>query len=63
MKLLFVTAILFSASLSAAQNANIKYVTDSASEVHTGVPKGEIIKFTYDSSLIFPGTVVRSIGD
>ena len=57
MKLLFVTAILFSASLSAAQNANIKYVTDSASEVHTGVPKGEIIKFTYDSSLIFPGTV------
>src|SRR5258708_2886263 len=33
-----------------------KYPVDSASVEHTGVPKGEISKFTFDQSKIFPGT-------
>lgn len=32
------------------------YPIDSASVEHAGVPKGEIIKFTFDQSKIFPGT-------
>jgi gluconolactonase len=32
------------------------YPIDSASVEHPGVPKGEIIKFTFDQSKIFPGT-------
>src|SRR5688500_18034659 len=32
------------------------YPVDSASVEHPGVPKGEIIKFTFDQSKIFPGT-------
>jgi sugar lactone lactonase YvrE/enterochelin esterase-like enzyme len=33
-----------------------KYPLDSASVEHTGVPHGEIIKCSFDHSLIFPGT-------
>ena len=33
-----------------------KYPVDSASVVHAGVPKGELLKFTFDHSKIFPGT-------
>ena len=32
------------------------YPVDSASVEHAGVPKGEIIKFTFEQSAIFPGT-------
>jgi gluconolactonase len=32
------------------------YPVDSASVEHTGVPKGETLKFTFDQSKIFPGT-------
>src|SRR6201995_3914408 len=32
------------------------YPVDSASVVHDGIPKGEIIKLVFDSSKIFPGT-------
>ena len=32
------------------------YPIDSASVEHAGVPKGEILKFTFDQSKIFPGT-------
>ena len=39
-----------------AQPGAIKYDVDSASVEHAGVPKGELIKFTYDQSKIFPGT-------
>src|SRR5436190_18999522 len=39
-----------------AQAPTEQYRVDSASEVHPGVPKGEIIKFTFDQSKIFPGT-------
>ncbi len=39
-----------------AQNAVEKYAEDSASLVQIGVPKGEVLKFTFDQSKIFPGT-------
>ena len=39
-----------------AQPGAIKYDVDSASVEHAGVPKGELIKFTFDQSKIFPGT-------
>ena len=39
-----------------AQPGSIKYDVDSASVEHAGVPKGEVIKFTFDQSKIFPGT-------
>lgn len=39
-----------------AQAPAEKYPVDSASVEHAGVPKGEIIKFTFDQSKIFPGT-------
>jgi gluconolactonase len=32
------------------------YAVDSASVEHAGVPKGELIKLSFDSSKIFPGT-------
>lgn len=32
------------------------YPIDSASVVHKGVPKGEILKFNFENSKIFPGT-------
>ncbi|MES2647767.1 MAG: SMP-30/gluconolactonase/LRE family protein [Bacteroidota bacterium] len=32
------------------------YTIDSASVVRAGVPKGELLKFTFDKSAIFPGT-------
>ncbi|MEO5561803.1 MAG: SMP-30/gluconolactonase/LRE family protein [Chitinophagaceae bacterium] len=33
-----------------------RYPVDSASVEHAGVPKGELLKFTFDRSTIFPGT-------
>jgi gluconolactonase len=39
-----------------AQAPAEKYPVDSASVEHAGVPKGEILKFTFDQSKIFPGT-------
>src|SRR6186713_280734 len=33
-----------------------KYPVDSASVEHQGVPKGEVLHFTFDQSSIFPGT-------
>ncbi|MES1214306.1 MAG: SMP-30/gluconolactonase/LRE family protein [Bacteroidota bacterium] len=32
------------------------YPDDSASIEHPGIPKGEVLKFTFDNSKIFPGT-------
>jgi len=40
----------------AAQGGAEQYPVDSASVEHAGVPKGEILKFTFDHSKIFPGT-------
>ncbi len=39
-----------------AQINNETYPVDSNSVVHPGVPKGEILKFTFSNSKIFPGT-------
>ena len=39
-----------------AQQPVEKYPVDSASVEHAGVPKGEVLKFTFDQSKIFPGT-------
>ncbi len=39
-----------------AQSKEI-YPVDSASVEHAGVPKGELLKFSFDQSKIFPGTV------
>jgi len=33
-----------------------KYDVDSASVEQPGVPKGEVLKFSFDNSKIFPGT-------
>lgn len=38
------------------QTNNESYPVDSNSVVHPGVPKGEILKFTFSNSKIFPGT-------
>lgn len=35
----------------------VKYPIDSASVEHAGVPKGEVLKFSFSKSSIFPGTV------
>jgi sugar lactone lactonase YvrE/enterochelin esterase-like enzyme len=40
----------------AAQGGTEQYPVDSASVEHAGVPKGEVLKFTFDHSKIFPGT-------
>jgi gluconolactonase len=39
-----------------AQPPSERYNVDSASVEHAGVPKGEVLKFTFDNSKIFPGT-------
>jgi gluconolactonase len=39
-----------------AQQPKEAYPVDSASVEHEGVPKGEIIKLTFENSKIFPGT-------
>jgi len=39
-----------------AQPAPESYPVDSASVEHPGIPKGEILNFTFNQSKIFPGT-------
>ncbi len=43
-------------SVGFSQNPTEKYAIDSASIEQKGVPKGEILKFTFENSKIFPGT-------
>jgi sugar lactone lactonase YvrE len=43
--------------LSKAQQIVEKYPVDSASVEQAGVPKGEVLKFIFDQSKIFPGTL------
>ncbi len=56
MKTLFSLACILVNTIVFAQPGSIKYTIDSASVEHAGVPKGEVIKFTYNQSKIFPGT-------
>ena len=39
-----------------AQAPTINYSVDSASVEHTGIPKGEVLKFVFENSKFFPGT-------
>ncbi len=39
-----------------AQAVAENYTIDSASVEHAGVPKGEVLKCSFDHSAIFPGT-------
>lgn len=56
MKKLFLLACMFVQLLAFAQQPTEKYSVDSASVEHPGVPKGEVLKFVFDHSTIFPGT-------
>ena len=52
---LILLLILFT-SLTMAQPNTESYPVDPDSQVQSGVPKGEILKFTFANSKIFPGT-------
>ena len=54
-KIFLAALLLFSLSVFAQAPAE-NYPVDSASVEHAGVPKGEVLKFVFDSSKIFPGT-------
>ena len=56
MKHFFLFFCLFSIAVVFAQPSAENYPVDSASVEHAGVPKGEVLKFTFDQSKIFPGT-------
>src|SRR5687768_3068810 len=56
MKLFFLFCCLLSIIFLNAQPPVEKYPVDSASVEHAGVPKGEVLKFIFDQSKIFPGT-------
>ena len=56
MKKIFIVIFLISISNIFAQNPAENYTVDPASEEQAGVPKGEVLKFTFDKSKIFPGT-------
>ena len=56
MKNLFVFLFMFSQTLIFGQRIEKSYEVDSASIEHVGVPKGELLKFTFEKSTIFPGT-------
>ena len=54
-KLLFIAGLLLSTFLF-AQQPQENYPEDSASMLQPGVPQGEILKFSFNQSKIFPGT-------
>ncbi len=56
MKKLLLTGLLLWQFVSFAQTPAENYPQDPASIEQAGVPKGEILKFTFESSKIFPGT-------
>ena len=56
MKKLMSLSFIFISTILFAQQPTENYPVDSASVEHPGVPKGEVMKFTFDQSKIFPGT-------
>jgi gluconolactonase len=56
MKNFLFIVFLLSRFVAFAQSAAETYSLDSASMEHPGVPKGELLKLSFDSSKIFPGT-------
>jgi len=59
--LLFLSVVVLGCSVSAQAPAE-QYPVDSASVEHPGVAKGELLKFTFDHSKVFPGTWRESLG-
>jgi gluconolactonase len=53
---IFIAYFLFLSTFVFAQQPAENYPEDSASMLQPGVPKGEILKFKFDQSKIFPGT-------
>src|SRR6187402_1178721 len=56
MKRSIVIVLLLSFGKLSAQTTPETYPVDPASVEQVGVPKGEILKFTFENSKIFPGT-------
>jgi gluconolactonase len=56
MKNMLLAILIFIFSVGFSQNPTEKYLIDSASIEQVGIPKGEILKFTFENSKIFPGT-------
>lgn len=56
MKYVLLISFMLCCSFAFSQVTDENYPVDSASVEHAGVPKGEIMKFTFSSSKIFPGT-------
>lgn len=56
MRKLLLAIGLLQTTLLFAQTQVENYPVDSASVEHAGVPKGEVLKFTFNTSKIFPGT-------
>src|SRR5690242_6910906 len=56
MKIFLSLSFCFITFCLSAQSPTETYPVDPASEEQAGVPKGEILKFTFDASKIFPGT-------
>ncbi|MDR6809070.1 enterochelin esterase-like enzyme [Dyadobacter sp. BE34] len=56
MKHLLLLLCFFTPFWTDAQAPEENYPVDPASEEHPGVPKGEVLKFVFDQSKIFPGT-------
>jgi gluconolactonase len=56
MKKLLLTISMFLQITAFTQTPTENYPEDPASVEHAGVPKGEVLKFTFESSKIFPGT-------
>lgn len=56
MKNLLLLLLCLTQTVAHAQAPSETYPVDSASVEHAGVPKGEVLKFTFDQSKIFPGT-------
>ena len=56
MKKILLVALLLLQRILFAQSPLENYFIDSASVEHKGVPKGEVMKFTFNNSKIFPGT-------
>jgi gluconolactonase len=48
--------LLFFAGTAISQTNTETYPTDPASTEQAGIPKGEILKFTFENSILFPGT-------
>lgn len=57
MNKLFLFLFVLISSSSFSQGNTETYPIDSASIEQAGVPKGEVLKFAFDNSKIFPGTV------